>query len=145
MPPDQQPQCTVDPHTGRRTLICTYCHKPSELVNGDVIYPGRPDLYEKLFWFCDPCQAWVGCHPGTCNPLGRIANAELRRAKVAAHSAFDPIWKSGHMPRRKAYSWLSKQLGILPEQTHIGMFDAELCRRVVQVCQARAEKAKQTA
>lgn len=59
---------------------CPYCGKDSVLVNGHVIYPHRPDLLEKKFYWCKPCDAYVGCHPGTANPLGRLANAELRRA-----------------------------------------------------------------
>ena len=51
---------------------------------------------------------------------------------MAAHAAFDPVWKSGRMARSEAYSWLSKQLGIRPEDTHIGMFDVEMCNQVVE-------------
>ena len=84
-----------------------------------------------FFSRCKPCNAYVGCYPDG-RPLGRLANAELRRAKMAAHAAFDPVWKSGRMARSEAYSWLSKQLGIRPEDTHIGMFDVEMCNQVVE-------------
>lgn len=106
------------------------------MVKGEVIYPHRRDLYEKPFYLCAPCDAYVGCHPGTINPLGRLANAELRRAKKAAHAAFDPKWREGGMKRQQAYKWLSEQLGITREECHIGMMDVDLCRRVVEVCKA---------
>lgn len=70
-------------------------------------------------------------------PLGRLANKELRDAKMLAHTYFDPIWKDGVMRRQKAYEWLAKRLNIPREECHIGMMDMERCRRVVEVCKAR--------
>lgn len=77
---------------------CPYYGGKPEQVRGDKIYPHRPDLHSKTFLLCAPCQAWVGCYrDGT--PLGRLANAGLHRNKMAAHAAFDPLWKSGKMTR----------------------------------------------
>jgi hypothetical protein len=72
---------------------CPYCGKWSEKVSGKVIYSHRPDLYAKVFYRCAPCDAYVGCHPHSERPLGRLADAELRSMKSAAHAAFDPIWR----------------------------------------------------
>lgn len=110
--------------------LCDYCGNTSESVTGREVYPHRPDLATKPFYRCAPCQAWVGCHPGTAVPLGRLANAELRRAKMAAHAAFDPLWKSGTMSRASAYKALARALGIEPQACHIGMFDVAMCARV---------------
>ena len=122
--------------------ICPYCGQNAETCEGTFIYPHRPDLYLKKFWVCQGCDAWVGCHEGTETPLGRLANAELRKAKGNAHAAFDRLWKAKmrrdkckkHEARGAAYRWLSQQLGTSPEETHIGMFDVALCKRVVEVC-----------
>ena len=73
-------------------IKCPYCEKVPELVTGDKVYPHRKDLYSKWFWRCEPCNAYVGCHPGTKNPLGTLANQELRAWRLQAHHAFDPIW-----------------------------------------------------
>lgn len=114
---------------------CPYCNGPSTMVEGDYVYPHRPDLYHKLFYICDPCDARVGCHPKTNVPLGRLANASLRRAKSKAHEAFDPLWKLKlFKSRSKAYNWLSTTLAIPPKDCHIGMFDEETCQRVVDAC-----------
>lgn len=128
-------------------VACDYCGGSAELVTGSDIYPHRPDLTALRFWRCAPCGAYVGCHKagngygdGT-RPLGRLANAELRAAKSAAHAAFDPLWKSGRMRRGDAYRWLSDKLGIPQAQTHIGEFDVETCRRVVAACSARPDRA----
>lgn len=117
-------------------MICPYCNNEAQLVGGDAIYPHRPDLHSLRFWKCTPCDAWVGCHAGTERPLGRLANAELRRAKMEAHAAFDPLWKSGQMKRKDAYGWLTTQLGIKRHDCHIGAFDVETCLRVVEVCKS---------
>jgi hypothetical protein len=110
---------------------CAYCGQLAALVTGAAIYPHRPDLHAKQFWACDPCGAWVGVHPGTVRPLGRLANAELRRAKMRAHAAFDPLWRNGLTDRRSAYSLLAEELGISREACHVGYFDVPTCERVV--------------
>lgn len=117
-----------------KVITCDYCGKIVNLVTGREIYPHRPDLYAKRFYRCEPCDAYVGCHPGTQTPLGRLANAELREAKKAAHAAFDPFWKSGELKRGKAYGWLAKQLRIEQSACHIGMFDVPMCRLVIAIC-----------
>lgn len=119
-------------------INCPYCGKQAHLVGGSVIYPHRKDLYEKTFYQCKPCNAYVGCHPGTVNPLGRLANAELRKAKMAAHAAFDPLWKTGIKKRGSAYAWLQEALGIDKKDCHIGMMDVAMCNRVVEVCKANS-------
>lgn len=65
--------------------------------------------------------------------MGRLANKELRALKHQAHEAFDPIWKEGHLPRTAAYEVLSAAFGLPTEQTHIGMFDEDMCRKVIEL------------
>lgn len=115
-------------------INCPYCGKPAEMVTGDVIYRGRPDLWDKNFWNCTPCGAYVGTHEKNerhgftgVEPLGRLANADLRRAKSAVHRVFDPIWNNGAMKRAEAYRWLADALGRQVADTHIGMFDIPEC------------------
>lgn len=129
------------------TVFCDYCDRPARLVGGAKVYPHRPDLCHLKFWHCATCDAWVGCHPaarggrngvgdGTV-PMGRLANATLRRAKQAAHASFDSLWKSRQMTRSQAYAWLAQTLGISPANCHIGMFDEDGCRAVVDAVVAR--------
>lgn len=126
------------------TPVCPYCQQPAVLVTGAVIYPHRPDLYDKKFWHCQKDQAYVGCHAPNkqfgftgVEPLGRLANAELRLAKTKAHHWFDPLWKDKHMSRRKAYLWLANQLGIPVESCHIGEFDVAQCEKVAQLSRVK--------
>ncbi|MCJ8601083.1 DUF3268 family zinc-finger domain-containing protein [Klebsiella pneumoniae] len=115
------------------SIICDYCGEPAQLVDGSRIYPHRPDLYDRKFWFCRQCSAWVGCHKNGATPLGRLADAHLRAAKQRAHKSFDPLWKSGGMSRHRAYQWLADHLGISMEACHIGMFNEEQCEQVVNL------------
>lgn len=113
---------------------CPYCRAESVLVTGASVYPRRPDLADRSFYMCTQCDAYVGTHPGTHVPLGRLANAELRAAKRSAHAAFDPLWKTGGLSRRKAYLVLAWLLQINPVRAHIGMMDEQMCCKVVEVC-----------
>lgn len=118
--------------------ICNYCGKPALLVSGAEIYRHRPDLKHLSFWLCSPCDAYVGCHKNSnAIPLSRLANKKLRSWKQWAHAAFDPLWKSGDLGRREAYSWLADQMGIAVNDCHIGMFDEAQCERVVQIMKRR--------
>lgn len=130
--------------------MCRYCKQQAQLLNvGDEGYPYRRDYGPT--YVCVPCQAWVGCHPGTTRPLGGLANAELRLAKQAAHAVFDPLWQrkierdgcSKSAARKAGYKWLSEQLGIPFEKTHIGYMSLEECQRVVVVCNAPRTSAVQ--
>lgn len=113
------------------TVLCDYCGRPALLVDSEMVYRRS---YGKI-WFCSTCQAWVGVHKGTDNPLGRLANAELRYWKRKAHAAFDPLWRDKEMRTRKAaYEWLADEMGLPLEQTHIGMFNVEQCKQVIQIC-----------
>lgn len=125
------------------TVKCDYCHHDAQLVKGFGIYPNRPDLWDKWFWLCSYCDAWCGCHPvnnskrhksdGTV-PLGRLANAELRKAKQKAHLALDPLWKSGIMTRTEAYKKVAEAIGVSMANMHIGMLDVDGCKAVVAAC-----------
>ena len=118
-------------------VLCPYCGKPAKLVTGADVYPHIERLASRMFWRCRGCDAHVGCHEGTSTPFGRLANAELRRARQRAHEAFDPLWKGREMSRRAAYAWLAAALKIDETNCHIGMFDVADCERVVSAVLGR--------
>ena len=120
-------------------VLCPYCKTDAKLVSGSVIYPRRQDLSFRRFWYCASCQAWTGTHGNSANnaPVGSLANAALRRARQEAHAAFDPLWRSGKMHRKDAYSWLAAWLKIPVKQCHIGYFDEAQCAATVRGVAAR--------
>lgn len=121
-----------------KVVYCPYCGKRAEFVDSAEVYHGRS---YGMIYLCRPCDAYVGCHEyGDGDvPKGRLANAELRRWKIAAHNAFDPLWMRGPFKRRRnaAYAWLAEQMGLPKEETHIGMFDVAQCKQVIQICSER--------
>jgi hypothetical protein len=113
--------------------VCPYCKRNAVLVTGKVIYPHRRDLHAKSFWNCFNCKAYVGCHPKSDVPLGRLSDIGLRDWKSKAHAEFDPVWKEGWMTRSEAYRRLAIAMDIPLSKCHIGEFDADQCRLVVRV------------
>lgn len=121
--------------------ICPYCNQNAVLYETSERFYHGTDFGP--LWACVPCQAWVGLHnDAKRTPLGRLANRELRQAKMLAHEQFDQLWErkvrrdgcTHKEARAAAYQWLASALGIPREQCHIGMFDVDLCLRVVEVC-----------
>lgn len=116
--------------------ICAECGGMAVLTTGRTIYPHRPDLYKKHFWRCS-CGAYCGCHPNTKTPLGTPCGPITRKARSAAHAAFDPLWKRGELTRKQAYKWLADTLGMTREECHIGMMNAEQAGAVVTALRAK--------
>ena len=99
------------------TVYCDYCGHKAALVDDSEIY-GRS--FGHTAYLCRNCGAYVGCHGRTDKPLGRLADAALRKWKMAAHASFDPLWKTGPFRgrRKAAYGWLAEQMGLPIEKTH---------------------------
>lgn len=123
---NQAPKASIE-------VFCDYCGEQAHLVTGKQLYPHRPDLAGIKAWQCTPCDASVGCHKNSENPLGRLANKALKKMKMKAHAAFDPLWKSGEMSRTEAYEWLQDKLNLDPDACHIGKFDETMCQKVIDV------------
>lgn len=109
--------------------ICPYCGKPTKLIDSVEIY----GISYGWLYICKDCDAYVGCHKGTKKSLGRVANSTLRTLKHNAHEVFDLIWKDNHNGRKSAYKWLSKELNLSRDITHIGMLNEEQCKRVIEL------------
>ncbi|MDD5277700.1 MAG: zinc-finger-containing protein [Methylovulum sp.] len=128
---------------------CMTCATDARLTNGAEVYPHRLDLQAKPIWKCDSCGGYVGCHPGTTNPLGTPAGPELRAARSALHDrVVDPLWRSAHLnaayknsdlvrgrkdicraARSRVYEFLAARLHLTADECHVGMFDLETCKR----------------
>lgn len=111
------------------------------ICGGKVIYTSNTAVYGRRYgsgmcYLCTKCGAYVGTHePRPKEALGILSNKEMRSMKMTCHNLFDALWKgkpskgSGRSPRRKAYRWLSDQLGIPEEECHFGYFDMNMLQR----------------
>lgn len=95
-------------------IFCVQCNNKKErkLTYGYEIYPHRPDLKDLKFWKCEDCGNFVGCHKGqkNSNPLGIIANKQIKNARQHIHKLMDPWW-DGPSGRGRIYKYLSINLG----------------------------------
>ena len=129
-------------------LPCLECpNDQAEFVTGAVIYPHRPELADKKAWRCSACGAYVGCHPGGVEPLGRPAGPKTREARQYVHSILDPLWRDAWrsypaavkrphvtaLARRRCYAWLADQMGLTADECHTGMFTIEQCRQAYRL------------
>ena len=107
-------------------MICPYCQKEALWVSNEEVYGNR---YGKSYmcYFCKDCDAYVGCHQNTTQPLGIMANRELRQLRMQCHALFDPFWKEGGMTRKNAYRFLVNKTGV----RHISQTTKEECERVI--------------
>lgn len=112
-------------------VVCPYCGRVAKYVDSSVIYYGHS---YGMAYLCRPCNAYVGVHSGTDRPKGSLANAELLGWRKATHARFDPLWRDGPFKKRNAaYRWLSEQMKLPIEQTHIGMFTVEQCKAALEI------------
>ena len=89
-----------------RTVI--YCGQQAKFIDSVIVY-GKS---YGMIWLCGPCDAYVGTHVGRDEPLGRLANKELREWKIRAHTVFDKLWNRGTMTRKAAYAHLQKLMSM---------------------------------
>jgi len=123
---------------------CSHCDGPCRATTGAQVYPHLPHLAAKVIYVCDPCEARVGAHAASGEPLGTAANAELRRLRMAVHDLLDRPWRAApagptrQRLRREAYKGLSAALDLPEGQTHVGMFNVERCQRALANLRSRA-------
>ena len=119
---------------------CPYCHELAVKVDSRRIY-GRSygDIY--LCKNFPTCDAYVGINKKTGEPLGTMANPELRMLRKKAHKLFDRLWLE-YLPmhkqyehRSRCYAWLSIRMNIPPVLCHIAMFNIDQCERLIGICE----------
>lgn len=78
------------------------------------------------------------CPEATCDILrwgnsnATPADWKTRQARITAHAAFDALWRFNDYNRQDLYGRLSQYIGLSKAETHIGYFDTQQCRQVVQ-------------
>lgn len=117
------------------TLICPKCTAPMVLreTKRFTHRNGSP----RKFYGCTnwpECNCTHGAHPDG-SPLGTPADDETKLARIAAHDAFDRLWKpelGGRCSRNKAYRVMQDLMGMTCDEAHIGKFTKEQCEELVR-------------
>lgn len=112
--------------------VCPHCRAAVRFVNNAEVY-GQEYGEWPWMYLCQnrECRAYVGAHPHTNIPLGTLATPAIRSARKAAKDAFNPLWQTGQMTRREAYTWLAARLDIPVATCHFGWFDEAQCQKVL--------------
>lgn len=116
---------------------CRYC-------GHEVVFTSNKEIYGREYgngkcYLCRHCGAYVGVHTGSKTPLGTLASSELREWRHKAHESFDRLWKGPirQSSRYGCYKWLSERMNIPMSQTHIGMFEIDQCKQVIELVKER--------
>lgn len=123
------------PKKAKRVITkCNICN--SELVtkvDSKKIY-NNPKWHGRIMWKCLDCGAYVSCIPGTDEPAGTLADADLRLLRIKVHNLIDPLWESGRFTRNRVYQSLAEHLNIARRDCHVGKFSKAMCMKVIEMC-----------
>jgi hypothetical protein len=108
-------------------MKCTYCGKKAVWCENKEIY-GKNYGKSYMVYYCKPCDAYVGCHNNTKEPLGTMANRETREARMRVHHLIDRFWKTGGYSRGFIYKVISYHTG---KQFHTGDCDIAECEKIL--------------
>lgn len=111
------------------------------LTTNSVLYRNSTGRWPYIY-YCLDCKASVSCHKNSSVPMGKMADCKTKRLRKKAHRAFDKIWQSKLMTRKKAYEWLSKQLCIEQEKCHISLLSKEQLNETIKISELLMENEK---
>lgn len=120
-------------HKNRQQMRCPYCGSPVVFRSADGIY--RENSKGAMLYVCSrypECNAYVRAHPGSNQPMGSLADPELRTLRRRAHYYFDQLHKSGRMSRADAYRWLADKMRTPLKDAHIGNLREYYCKQVIE-------------
>lgn len=110
-----------------KILTCPDCGSPMAMV------------FSALWGWFYQCSTYPLCfathsvHQDTKEPMGVPAPWATRRARIAAHYAFDRLWKLHPIRRKEAYEWMREKMGLEENDAHIGMFTKEQCEQLIEL------------
>lgn len=110
-----------NPSTQRAAKVTCPCHG-CDLVASDTRYGVRHG--------CPVNGCTVVCWNGSTSTP---ADQETRDLRHKCHETFDPLWrnKTRWQSRGNAYKWLQRFTGLSMHDAHIGKFNADQCRNLL--------------
>jgi len=115
---------------------CPYCGSDSVLVDAKYLFDDGEYGQVYVCVAHPECDAWVGCHKDSDEPLGPLANSRLRLLQQKAHELFEKTWKAEKMSVTDAYIRLRELVGFKKDQQcHFGMFGEKTCNKLIKFCE----------
>lgn len=81
------------------------------------------------------CDAYVTADRRTKQPLGTLANGDLRHKRILAHHALHSVQAQLGMSRDQSYRWLQTQMGLPGDQVHIAKCGDYRCEQIIRICE----------
>lgn len=130
----------------RKPIKCPYCgahaaYRPATIVYGESTSEQYADAHLYICSRWPACDAYVSAHKQSKQPMGTLANSELRHKRILAHRSLNALGKQYKMEKRDLYIWLQAKLAFTEEQTHIAMFSEYRCGQVIALCRQTMEPA----
>ena len=97
-----------------------------------TVYHG---LTNDNFCFCIYAQSLVTADRRTKQPLGTLANGDLRHKRILAHHALHSVQAQLGMSRDQSYRWLQTQMGLPGDQVHIAKCGDYRCEQIIRICE----------
>ena len=103
-------------------IHCPYCGslamlRPASAIHGLSDISAGTYLYVCRRW--PACDAYVTADRRTKQPLGTLANGDLRHKRILAHHALHSVQAQLGMNRDQSYCWLQTQMGLPGDKVHI--------------------------
>ena len=121
--------------TKKKTYLCPYCGRQAVLRDARYVYGFKAVV--RYVYVCagyPECNAYVNVHEWNMEPMGTLANGELRNKRIQTHKVFDRIWQNGIMTKGNAYEWMKIKLDLSRDQAHIANFNESMCDRFIAEC-----------
>lgn len=102
---------------------CPYCEQAT-------VFTDSSEVYRKsygMIYLCRDCDAFVGVHGSTVNPLGTPAKRKLRELRKCCHGTLDYYWRTKQVTRSALYSWMMTVMQLPKERAHIAMLSETEC------------------
>lgn len=122
----------------KQPVTCPYCNAAARLRPASEVHRNPNNSQAKWLYVCSNwprCDAYVSAHNHNKEPMGTLANGELRNKRIMAHKALEKYRKLTHMNRSAAYMWLLSKLDVAQTQNHIAKFSDGTCDRVISLCE----------